>query len=563
MTKIEFATKTADVKTSDFSMVKKLFENSETTNLPVIAKSKQFDNFDIIVNNSIAELKNRLGDAVSISDVYSAIDMIQSQIGKGKFVIALVLYFIYDESKSDKNYLKKLNCNSLKDLINELKECGIHNRQTFYNAVKTGTILTCPVLFQKANFTYDILFKNFSKVRYLDILMKNKNKAIPWEPKDLLEHFCNDKCRDFKLYVRELQAQIDDYSNKRAKENCCEKINLPKRALDTEMPSTLSSLNCQLKAIYQSVLMWGYQVFVVNIAPHFVAKAIVYCRNRIQKEDDEKDSLIMSKRKQRPIDVINQKLEEIKLFTAASHTSYTYFAGAALYLTKKEIKEVIYQCFKEKTKHELYQACLIYLFSSTPEWKNWFKEQNSSNTLENIKELFDIELSQCKYLKRIGENIFLYNEKLQNHNIDITLPGLNEKIYYLDKAFSNHKNKDLLILNNFNTMSAKQFRMFAKNLAHKTDDEPLNKWAHKKSLELYDQLQVLQAQYKYVEVFGLSSEDEKKRLDALFNCLTNTKAHFEKWYPGLWPFASDNCPDEIMQDSPIVIKQSQFSYFAF
>jgi hypothetical protein len=303
----------------------------------------------------------------------------------------------------------------------------------------------------------------------------------------------------------------------------------------------------------------GHHIFAINVNPDFVKKAIDYNRIRNQHKSNKKN-IIPDVENFDIFDLFNEKLEMLRTQNVSSLTNYSLFDGIACFNTITEIKAIIYECFRKKTKGKLLQAYLIYQFSSTAKWKDWFANHGITNTLNCLAKLFDISLSHCKQLNQIGKNIFLYHDKFKEHSIDITEPRLMEKLRYLHIAFKNHKDDELIIVNNFLNMPAKIFRVFAKDPLYNAGKEPLRKAVYKKAVELQRQYEKLKSKYEQVELFNLSSENDINQLRTLLVCLESDRTNFERWYPGLWPFSVDNYYREIIE-RPMIIPSSSFSEF--
>jgi hypothetical protein len=560
MTKTRVTTTTENVKVPNFDKIQRetfrnLFQSENTENLPAIAENSFLENFNEIAN----EIKSRLLDSTSLSDLFNIITKKHIQIAKGKFAIAMILYCIHDMK-----CWSNLGYDSLGALINDLKDCGIENRQSFYNAVRTGAILMNTTLFNCTDLTYEDLFKNFAKIPYLDIFIKNRNKSIAFEslnftPNQILEHFRKDTCRDFQKYRKSLQIKIDDYNSEMNprltnQENC-----LPSKV--TTYPNikrTVSSLSPELLRFYRIADMLDNIIFVANLDPSFVEKAIPYSRNRIRQQQNNANKRIEDNHNLNIPDLIDETFERLKSITVSPLWNYTFFSNPDFCLTSSILKETISCCYKEKTIQELSQSIMIYLFSSSSEWKEWFSKHGISNTTQSLADLFDIGLSQCKALKTMGMNLYLHHKKFSEFSIDITMPGLMDKIRNLGTAFKNHEEHS--VLSNFKNMSSRQFRAFAKNPKYDMGNEPLKEWVYKKALVISEQYQVLQARFDHIEVFGLAEKWEVSALGSLFRCLEIGKERFDRYYPGLWPYQEDNY-FMYKTDKPIVIPSDSVSDF--
>jgi hypothetical protein len=217
---------------------------------------------------------------------------------------------------------------------------------------------------------------------------------------------------------------------------------------------------------------------------------------------------------------------------------YSVFAGATLNLSPNAIKGILRNNFRRKTDCELAEAFLINRFNAETEVKEQMNRYGV-HTLEDFADKFlGITESQCKRLKKIGKNL-RYIEELQG-DVDLAAPGFLEKLYFVDKAFDNHKNELPVVVRYLNCLSAKQFREFARDPAYNIENEPVCKRDYNKALLKFKEYQALLEEHKFVAVIGLHFEDDKSLFDGIIQQALRGEKALHRFYPELqWKDITD------------------------
>jgi hypothetical protein len=509
------------VKTSNFSMVDKTPEN--------------FGTFGEYFNKVFNETKKSLLSAKTLSDIEEAFVHFQKRIGKGKFVVDMLLYSIHEELRYNKNYLSQFNCKSWSELFGKLQGCGINSRQGFYNSVKVGEIIRFLCNVPDNDITYDNLYNNYAKIKYLDILRKKARKY--WPPEfsfsELKEHFLHDRCRSFQQYVKELQPKFDKYPpNKRYNRSGSKNEDIVEKASQQIVPKSESELTEVFKKIYQEVLAGNQVRFVPGFTQDFVDACIKQLRAVLARDYDEHNNRWLAILGPNYVENFFSKLEQLEKTTFSVLSCTALFEGAVIQLPSEAIKNVIRSVCKEKTDYELIQAFLIDCLNSNHDFQNLFVEYKVSTAKEFAIKIFDINESQYKRLKKIGRNLSL--TELLKGDINLAVPGFLEKIYFLDKALENHDKS--LVVKYLNVLTAKQFRRFARDTSFNIADEPINKPAYKKALVLYSQYETLPFDHRDIAIAGLNSKDENKMLNNRMEAASRGEACFKQFYPDIpWP----------------------------
>jgi hypothetical protein len=532
-----------DVKTSN-SVQSNANSNSneesrgvKTSNLHITNISYNWDEYFQTVFD---EAFNRLLHSKSLSDIEKAFKYAAKEIGSKEFVTAILLLKIYEIVKEDKKYLPNRGYDSLSDFIKDLKGCGINNRTSFYNYIKTGQILLTPTLFSfRTKITNAEIFENFSKIKYLSILKKNRNKSIPVSPDDIMEHFHQDTCREFKNYINDLQIKIDELNSRYTKKVSTKPKKSVKDKTENETSQIMQLMDDKFKEIYREIHMGHFVIFAPNINQKFSEDARSCAEIRVKKwrdklnRDIENSRFFMSKKN------FLESLKEIENTFVGTMINSAFFEGPILNSSPNTIKHLIRDNFKAKTDCELAEAFLINRLHSEPELKKYLAYYNVTKIKDFAYNILDIGESQYKRLKKIGANL-KFVENFQGE-INLMAPGFLEKLYFLDRAIKNHKNDRPLITRYLNRLSAKQFREFARDPSYRPDNEPINRPDYNTALSLYQEYESMLKKHESVAIIGLPSQRHVESFKKIITAFDKGKEYFERWYPEIpWPYLDEH-----------------------
>jgi hypothetical protein len=505
-------------------------DDVKTSNLHMADVAGSFDDHFHAV---FGEAFNRLLRSKSLSDVVEAFKYAIHEIGHSEVVMAILLCLIYETAMEDKKYLPSLGYHSLSDFIKDLKGTGINNRANFYNFVKIGTILLHSAFFNPATIeddrikiTYNELFANFSKVKCLWHIEKCIIESRGYWKEDLFTHadvkyhFLNDTYRDFERYIKDIKAKFDELDHKNTKGVSGNR----KSTIQVMQPMT-----GKLKEIYHEIHAGRCVGLFPNISQEFLESARDCIESRLKRKQDELNRCMENSPNFVSSTVFYESLENIEKGVVDTVKNYSAYMGAVLYFSPNTLKAIIRDSFGTETDYILAEAFLINRLHTETDLKNCLPRYGVTKIKDFAYSILDIGESQYKRLKKIGANLKLA-ESLQGE-IDLLSPGFLEKIYFLDKAFNNHKNDPLLITRYLNCLSAKEFREFARNSSYCRDNEPIVQKDYKKALSLYREYETLLEKHGSVAMIGIHLE---KNLEWLREIISNTRIgekRFRQFYP--------------------------------
>jgi hypothetical protein len=512
-------------------------EGVKTSNFHIVGTSSNWDDhFNTVLN----EACNRLLHSKSLADIVEVFKYAVRETGRAEIITARLLFYICDLVKEDKDYLPKRGYNSLSEFIDDLKGSGINNRTGFYNSVKAGQILSHPGLFSFSvagtKITERVLYSNFSKIKYLfPIRRKIEWREEPFTYEDVMDHFLHDTCREFKKYMKGVQVRMDEVDIYRTKKAAAKQKKANKTKSDDRALQVIQPMNDKLMEIYHEIRKGHIVIFVPNINQEFLEAAKICIENRLKKRQDELNSRMENSSISISPTAFFKRLGELETLFLGTMVIGGHYSAPIFYSSPNTIKNIIRDNFKRKTDYELAKAFLINRLHCEPNLKEGLTRYSVTSVKDFAYNVLDIDESQYKRLKKIGANL-KFIENFQGE-IDLTVPGFLEKIYFLDKAITNHKNDRDLIIRNLAHLSAKQFREFARNSSYCPDNEPIVRRDYNKALLRYREYETLLEKHESVAIIGFYSQRQVASFNGIISTLETGRENFERWYPEIpWPY---------------------------
>jgi hypothetical protein len=541
-----------DVKTSNPARINVNNNSNEelrdvkTSNLHPTDMSDNWKDYCIAV---FSETYNQLLHSKSLSDIEKAFKYAVKEIGNKDFVIAVLLFQIFKLAKDDKKYLSDRGYDSISDFIIDLKGSGINDRTSFYNYVKIGKVLLQSVSFSsftivdsRIEITYDELFSNFSKIKYLwrlEKITKMRWREEPFTFAEIKEHFLHDTCREFEVYMKDVWSMINELDINRARKIAAKQKKAIKGRPGNKTSQSVQLMNDNFEEIYREVRMGHFVKLVPDIDQKFIENARSYIDYRLKKQSDELNGSMENRLKSDWKKIFCEKLEQLGNLNADSINTNFFSEDPALAFSPNMIKNIIRDNFKKKTDYELAEAFLINRLHTEPDLKNFLVSYGVSAIRDFAYNVLDIGESQYKRLKKIGANL-KYIDFFQG-KVDLTVPGFLEKLYFLDRAIKNHKNDQPLIARYLNLLSAKRFREFARNPLYRPDNEAINRHDYNIALLLYQENKSLLKEHESVTVIGFPSQKHVDFFEKIMATLTTDKENFERQYPEIpWPHLNEH-----------------------
>jgi hypothetical protein len=223
--------------------------------------------------------------------------------------------------------------------------------------------------------------------------------------------------------------------------------------------------------------------------------------------------------------------------------SFDKLSDLILDLSPDNIKLALVREFKTESELTLAQAHLLYRLKNTMsfDYSIWDYFRQHQIKIEHMWEpvmdfavqVLGIEASRYKWLKRISENLpYLTGPSLRG-KIHLTSAGFLEKLSYLSTALKKHVDNYGLVIDAFNTVSAKRFREFARNKWDNLSRDPITLKDYQKAKPFIDKLHSFQAQGKSVTVIGLQSENEQEWLEKINKDMQGGEKYFKNSYPNI------------------------------
>jgi hypothetical protein len=466
----------------------------------------------------------------SLDDLLLFFNTVEKNKGLAKIILGLVLYNI---NENKKQLLKDWGYDTLNEFIRYLGNYGIHNRQTYNNYVKIGNIIHVPALsaFGESKISYADLCKNFSKIKYMDILQKNRNKSIPWNPNDLRKHFLEDNCRDFIKYVKDLQKQIDDCYEEQKRSrglltNQNSVIKHDRRRIKSNDLAETNEYDSKIRDFCRIIQEGGHIAFVPNMDNNTMQIYSNIVKKRYGKILYEKNQYFSQSVNFCSYGSFYKALRDIIERKACSYEFVSVFNPTVRHSSPETIRRIIGENSMFVNILTLLQAYFIHRIYTDKTIKTWIKERGYSSPTNFINKVFGLADSNRKYLKTVGSNIELAIEI----GIEFSTPGVMDKLRQLHQAIQNHDNHSEIV-RFFNCLSAHQFRCFAKNRNFSGSyNPPIKVKYYQIAKGIFDQYQELAKNHETVSTFTCYSKVE---LDLFANIVADTinKDRFQKLYP--------------------------------
>jgi hypothetical protein len=355
-----------------------------------------------------------------------------------------------------------------------------------------------------------------------------------------LEQFRTEPWRDFEKLVKAAKSATRELATRgRQADGVCSPVEsqdqkhgeAKSRGTGTKTVQLQQKPEGILGEIYQALNKGYFVAMFPNVSEVFLENIKEYINCRCKEKRDELNRCMDKGGTVNLEGIFYETLAELKRGVINTVSISSTFEGAALHLSPNAIKNIIRNNFKERTDCELAEAFIINRLNVDPVFKECLPHYDVSSVEELAINAFDIGKSQYTRLKRIGANLS-YLEELQG-DIDLSAPGFLEKLYFLDKAFKNHKNDYFLIVRYLNHLTAKQFREFARNSSYDNETGPIVKRVYDKALLLYREYELLKKQYDFVSFISLQSEDHVEWLKKILDCAEIGEEHFKQFYPGI------------------------------
>lgn len=480
-----------DVKTPDLSLV------------PI--QGKTYETIEGYLTGREDEYCELLSEAKTLEDVVAIFKMAESDTGFSELTMAKILSCIH----GDKLW-KRLGYRNELAFISDLEACGVGTRQTYYRAVKVGDLFNNKIFcyFRETLSKEQIsrLYKGYSKFPDLArIVLDQSGKVFD----GLMEHFFNDSCRDFKKFVNAtlLQRQKDrtpDRIGRISDKASLMKVKAGKKIIKTEGLTEIK------KRIYREFKLGHRIVFISDCDPAFIASIDSFFERKRSEKLDELNS--------RSYDAINLHFSNYELSSFLDNFNSIYMelmkcetrycSGTGEMFSPEVVKRTLRYYARSKMELLLIKAYLIHRIETEQELKDKLVNCGCSSVKEFALNVLEIGISQYKRLKRIGENLG-YIEKLEGE-IELASVGFMEKIYFLDKAWDNHK--PALIVDCLKTLSTKEFRKFARDPSYEFGNEPIANHAYNKLIELFDEYDGLLFEHQIVDIIGITTDQEYEKL---------------------------------------------------
>lgn len=495
-----------------------------TSNLRLVSRGKQYENIEGYLTSAEDEYFRWLSEVKTLPEMVSLFRQAESDIGHSEILCSKMLCLIH----SEKLWIR-LGYLSESAFIRDLIECGIGTRQSYYRMVKTGyTLFALNAMrgLYPLSQSYGDLCKCYSKFPALSKIIIDQKDSPFWKRDEVLDHFFNDKCREFTSYVSSVLVKIKECENPGNKER---KVRRSKESASVRVELSLTGAKSRL---YEEFVLGHRIVFLLNKDDAFLNSIELFFEKSRSKKLDELNSRSHSE--------INRYLSNFSLskhlddlnaaYAEFQRSEWRYCYGTGGMFSPEVVKRLFRFYDRSKTELTLIQAYLIHRIGTEQELKNDMQQFGASSAKAFALNVLKIDISQYKRLKRIGKNLFLA-DKLHGE-IDITGVGFLEKLYFLDVALKNHRAEK--VIDCFAQLSAKQFREFARNPSYEFGNVSVSNKEYKELIQLFDKYESLSFGGKSVNFIGLRSDAEYSSLNEILLAAEPDQASRRKLYPDIW-----------------------------
>jgi len=473
---------------------------------PPKKQSMLFDMFSPALSRFVDKILADLLISADLDEFKRGIVRVQEQIGQSKLILAVLLYSLHREWKDVKEryYMK-----TLREVIDSLPEPYRMTRQSFYNAVKAGSVLVYYATLRQGIFDpnedpipeneriINCLFKNYSKLLLIAEWLKcrlsrNRNiRVFDISIEEMIRHIEGDTVIDFKGFI---DSHI--YKTPQAKDR-------PKAQKEKQKPesSVLSDLTDEQKTICREVMKGRYIYFLIGLMndPHFVpyVKHAVYnfLTEQTKKMRDSNFDIFgwLSDLGYMPIDLVRRIKSIMSSYIRAG------------YIQRLEVlQELLVKECRTLTQLRIAQAIIVYRFVNDPDIRDvCYQKEGHLSGPQLARKYLDIDNPTYKMLLRIGESL-RYLPHLYEAGIDPLANGSLDKLANFGRASVKGGGVDKAI-DAFKRCTVRGFRYYAKTgylPDTSKEDEKILSRGYKRALPLLEELDRLR--YAGNEVFPLS-----------------------------------------------------------
>ena len=467
-----------------------------------------------------------LKEARTLPEVVSLFKQAECDIGHSEITCAKLLYFI------DSNDLwKRLGYQSKAAFIQDMAECGIGTKQTYFRMVKVGRMLSeLKPLMRSLSlpFDYGRLSTCYSKFPTLARVMDGSRNPYSINIKEVLDHFFNDSCREFVSYVNKLlkQPKAQEATDKSVKDENASKKSVSPTGGD-------AYLTMAQKRLHEEFVL-GHRIVLLGNIEYAFLDSIVSFFEKCRKEEIDK----LNSRSHSVMDryfssfSLSKYLDDL----ASIHDKFMasekrYASGTGEMFSPESVKRIFHSYSRSKMELTLIQAYLLHCIDTRQELKSDMHKDGVSSTEAFAVKVLKLHVSQYRRLKKIGDNMFLVG-KLRGE-INLTDVGFLEKIYFLDVALDNHNHEPDKVIDCLKKLSAKQFREFARSPSYDFDKVSISRQEHKRFLPLLDKYETLSQAGKHVSFIGLRTDWEYDTLTTILVLTRPEHASRRKRYPDI------------------------------
>ena len=456
------------------------------------------------------------------SDVFLEAEV---RIGKVEFVNAILLYWI----KTEKLYIR-FGYTSVESFLHDLPATCNMTRQTFYNYVAAGFILGQANYFfgiEAYKITPDIFHRNFSK---LPILYGAFKHHYYQSFDELMLHFRDDTHIDFKTYVQRQKKTVLEQKVPRIKRN----VKAKKPAMKKKTPIKLNSIEQDL---YDEVAKGREIQFLPDANEEFV---LALKRHLLEKRKEYFEKADIGKAGFTRLTTMNMPVYGDKSF-------FTYLPdlgkGDLLMsivrlrevtekITLDCIHKVLGSNLRKKDEMNFAQAYLLQKLNSDESLKEALRSRGFPSVKAFALDCLSLSQSNYKRLSKIGNNLDYLN--LFDGKLDLSAPGLGEKVYFLDMAVKNHQNDLSLVVDYFNHLPSKEFRQFARDQKFSPSRDLLvDRRVCNKVKAYYDKYQSLLFSSKSVDFIGIRNSYEADVIERVLDIARRGEKLFKREYPNI------------------------------
>jgi hypothetical protein len=520
-------------------------------------------NINGFIKTVLDQAQVQLALSENIQDVANVFKQVEVLIGKAEFVLAMMISTMC----RDRLY-KTYGYASISKFIDDLPSVCRVSRQTFSNAAQVGFFISLlpaihiyspadPSLYpyspgndaeiekyshfiSKHKFTPELLYGNYSKIKFLPRMLYDWHLPMTEE---VFVNFRDMTYREFEAFLKEYRANYNAAWNFHD-EPLQKKVraNQPK-----PQPTIIPDLTKEETEICRGIHL-GRSIGLLfssdRACVESVARFLIDARQRRQQAYDAqwgRNRYTLSEFF--PVEG-RPPLSEIDWATMHPGDLFSTKCALASFvefnLPPREIKKAFEMHFKTKTELTIAQAYSINRMQNDPKLhgsllqyliQNAVERQNKNPVMDFVLNVFGIEESRYKWLKRLGANL-PYLAKLKGR-VSFTSEKFLEKLSYLGTAIQNHADNLGLVVDALNTVSAKRFRKFARDKHDDLSSDPITLNDYRRAKPFIDQLHSYLAEKKPISVVWLASKEEQQKIDDINEALEFGNSNMRRFYPGI------------------------------